>query len=135
MPLSIRCFLAVVLVSTSAGCIATPTSRAADSTPRRVAVSITPQELQGIGGSTAYDAVQSLRPQWLRARGVSSALPQAGVQVYVDHQRMGGLESLRTIPRAWIASAEYLNGIEATRWWGTNHGDGVIHIHTLGSPS
>jgi hypothetical protein len=85
---------------------------------------------------TAYDVIRTLRPAFLRTRGSStmglSAEPV--LVVYLDMIKVDGTSStnLRRIPSAQIRSIEYLNGIDATTRFGTDHGAGAILISTRG---
>lgn len=93
---------------------------------------ITAEEIAAINLSSAFDVVQSLRPNWLRERGpVSLRNPQANqVVIYVDGTRLGGMEFLRQIRAGTIASMEYLSGPEATFRFGINHVGGAILVRT-----
>lgn len=93
---------------------------------------ITAEEIADVQVATAYDVVQTLRPEYLRTRGLrsmSASEPQGAV-VYVDNVRRGGPESLRTLPRESVLEIRYLNGADATTMYGTNHGDGAILVRT-----
>lgn len=94
--------------------------------------------------STAYDLVQALRPQWLRARGnnalrISTRQTRGGemtgvsdespVMVYQDGRVLGpGVELLRSIPHASIERVEYFDAAEAQQRWGVGHPQGAIHV-------
>lgn len=77
----------------------------------------------------AFEAVQRLRPGFLRSRGPTGA-GSGGVRVYIDGQPAGGLDMLRTVPVAVIGQIEYLSASEATVRWGARFRDGVIHVQT-----
>jgi hypothetical protein len=80
--------------------------------------------------SAGDPAVMRLRPAFLR-RGQSTAV--AGVsllQVYLDNARLGGPETLETVPVESIRSIQYLSSSEATLRWGTNHTGPVILLAT-----
>lgn len=93
---------------------------------------ITAEEIADVQVATAYDVVQTLRPEYLRTRGLRSmsATEPQGAVVYVDNVRRGGPESLRTLPRESVLEIRYLNGADATTMYGTNHGDGAILVQT-----
>jgi hypothetical protein len=93
--------------------------------------------------TTAYELVQSLRPQWMRARGndglrasrvetregpVTTFSDESPIMVYVDGRRLGNLETLRTIPYGEIEYIEYYDGPEAQQRFGRNNSQGVIHV-------
>jgi hypothetical protein len=74
---------------------------------------------------TAYDAVQTLRPNWLHAGGGADP-----VQVYVDDNHAGGLEVLQTIRISSIARMRHIDGIQAPARYGAGHTGGVILVTT-----
>lgn len=95
--------------------------------------------------SSAFDLVQSLRPQWMRARGADALRTQtvetlrgaqqaitdeSAIIVYVDGRRLGNLDMLRTVSYGDIDRVEYYDGVEAQQRWGTGHSQGVIHVIT-----
>lgn len=77
-----------------------------------------------------FDAIQALRGNWLRDRGSDSFNKPTTIQVYLDNQRLGGIEQLRTINPRTVAQVRRFDGIEATSRWGMDHGAGVIAITT-----
>lgn len=87
---------------------------------------ITAGEIAATPASNAYDLVQHLRPDWLRVRtigsmsGASSSTPatvssSSGMSklgalvtlVYLDGNKLGEIDALRTLPT---------NGIQSMRW-------------------
>jgi hypothetical protein len=90
--------------------------------------------------STAFDLVQALRPQWLRARGSNSlrivtrgdanwVADESPIVVYQDGRLLGpGVELLRSIPHASIEQVEYFDAAEAQQRWGVGHPQGAIHV-------
>jgi nucleotide-binding universal stress UspA family protein len=92
---------------------------------------ISRSELDAAGSVTAYDAIQRLRPNFLRDRGpVSlvnvSARPQA--VVFVDQTEYGTLESLRTFAASRLEEVRFFPGAEAATRFGSVYGSGVIQI-------
>jgi hypothetical protein len=94
--------------------------------PRSSAHAITAREIAAVSGpTTAYDAVQRLRPMWLfTRRGAGRPV------VYVDNVWRGGFEELYRISPAEIQEIQLFRGYDATTRWGTGHGDGVILVTT-----
>lgn len=97
---------------------------------------ITRQEIQQAHVNDAYQAVQKLRPQWLRSRGsmsVTSAGPQdqALPVVFVDGQQYGDLSQLRGIQAMDVQSISYLSPNDATTQFGTGHSGGAILVTTV----
>src|SRR5450432_682608 len=80
--------------------------------------------------STAYDAVQSLRSNWLNAKGPDSFTSPTEVRVYLNSTMLGGVETLREISTPTVAFIRHYDGISATARWGLGHGAGVIYVST-----
>lgn len=118
-----RCWIAVLLASACAG----------GATARGPAS-------QGLGDvlvaeqvrqfSDAFQAVQALRPMWLRGRGTDSIRNPSQVWVYMDNSRLGGVGTLRTISTLDIGEIRFYDGLEASQRWGIGHGAGVIALFT-----
>ncbi|HKJ92396.1 MAG TPA: hypothetical protein VJ957_04465, partial [Longimicrobiales bacterium] len=111
------------------GCATTRAGRPADPNV------ITQDEIQTVpASSTAYDVVRLLRPQFLYRRGVQSIRdpvdPSAGILVYVDGVRVGGVDELKSIPSDQVQQIDRLNARDATTKYGTGHGYGVIAVTT-----
>jgi len=129
-------FVLVLAASLAGGCAG---RRAEGSSPppqsREV---LTRQQIDGAHATNAYEAVERLRSRWLRQRG-STQMPASGggpqvrenpIAVYLDDQRLGTIESLRTIEVAAIRYIRYFSPVEASARWGFNHGGGVIFVST-----
>ena len=88
----------------------------------------------GEADATAYELIQRLRPNWLRARGqVSLGSPEAAYAlVYMNEVLYGGLMTLHQIPPGQIERMEFIRGIDASIRWGTGHTAGIISIVTGG---
>jgi hypothetical protein len=84
------------------------------SRPARDMNRISRAEIEAVGASDAYHLVQRLRPNWLRARATRSFNLETVILVYADMNRLGGVESLRSIPPGSIDSIEYLDPSRAT---------------------
>jgi len=89
---------------------------------------ITKEQLTKNHYSTVYDAVESLRANWLQTRGTDSFQSQSQVKVYLDNTMYGGIESMRNIATNTISFVRYFDGVSATARWGLDHGAGVIYI-------
>lgn len=115
-----------------AACASAPSSSGASTTPSRVRGSrdvITADELASIDVQNALQAVQRLRPNFLRAQGPTSITQgQQSVVVYVDNARMGGPEALEQIPITDVKEIRYLNATDATQRYGTGHTAGAIVV-------
>jgi hypothetical protein len=104
--------------------------RSSQSNARNRGAVISAQELATAAELNAFDAVQRLRPMWLRTRGpVSLSLQaRAGVRVYINGSRRGQLEELRAFRATDIESITYLSAPEATLRFGIDHSDGAILV-------
>ena len=91
---------------------------------------ITTDEIRESSATTAYEVVSRLRPAWLRKRGMSSFNREEMILVYRDGLRMGPPEALRQLNADQIESISYMDGIQATQRFGTDHGNGVIVVTT-----
>jgi len=96
---------------------------------------ITAEEIARENVSSAFEAVERLRPQFLRSRGKTSTdsrdeptTAQPLPVVYMDETRFGGIASLRDIPVSDIKEIRYISPSDATTMWGTGHANGVIQI-------
>ena len=92
---------------------------------------ITLDEIERSSVATAYDAVQRLRPAFLRTRGRGSI--RFGAQqavVYLDDTPIGGPDALRRINARDVMSIRYLRGPDATTRFGTGHEGGAILVTT-----
>lgn len=123
-----KTMLALFLFSTA--CASGSTGEARVPQPDRNV--LTTSEIALSSGTTAHDVISQLRPQFLRARGLSTlALPvPATAVVYVDNMALGGIEALRNIDAQTLLRIEYMNAADATTRFGTDHTAGAILIFT-----
>jgi hypothetical protein len=83
---------------------------------------------------TAYDAVEQLRPQFLRTR----ANPTVGgrrvdpVRVYVNGTLWGDPESLVRIRAEEVVRIRYIRPADAQTRFGMDHGSGALEVSTTG---
>jgi hypothetical protein len=123
--------LALLLTLTGCGAASTRTAGTARD-PDIISI----EELDGRNYASAFEAVQSLRPQWLRVRpptslNVSRAQAEAGeLVIYVDNIRFGDVRSLQGLPVNQLESLERVEASDATQRWGTGHASGAIAIIT-----
>ncbi len=94
---------------------------------------LTQEEFGSASFRTAYAAVESLRPRWLRSRGSGSFRGSSQVQVYFNDSRLGGVAQLRNIPISSVSSMQFIDGNTASARWGLNHEDGVIYVLSIDS--
>ncbi len=114
--------LAVVILGSACASSGQPDQ----SRPRRSRNLITADELSGLSVSSAYEAVQRLRPAWLQTRG-RSPLPV----VYRNNTRWGSdPRSLESIQIDVISEMRFLSASDATTRYGTGFTGGVILVVT-----
>jgi len=96
---------------------------------------ITAEEIERAGPTvgSAYDAVRTLRPRWLRSAGDVLALPRGGsdvrvarLHVYLDDRDVGDLEYLKTIPAERVQTLRWLSTNEAGARFGPSEGPAIV---------
>ncbi|MBX6366243.1 MAG: hypothetical protein IRZ00_20550 [Gemmatimonadetes bacterium] len=118
--------LAILLLLACAACLG---SRSTRSHPDRSL--ITREEIEATGFRNAFEVVEALHSNWLRARRAEASPGQPGeVLVYLDGTRLGGVETLRTIELGPVVYIRHFDGMAATARWGLDHGQGVILVST-----
>ena len=115
--------LGLVLLSSGTAC----GSRQAGTGARVDRSVITVDQIQQGGYRNAYDAVEGLRATWLKERP-DGLTTQREIQVYLDNSRMGGVQMLRQIATAQIASIQFIDAATAINRWGVDHSLGVIMV-------
>ena len=110
------------LVLTAAACSSTGTTSAR----RSSSDVLTAEDLETVGALNCYEAVQRLRPSWLRTRGRVSMASQQGIRLYVDGMHRGYVSEMTAIRASAVERMEHLSGPQATSRFGTDHGDGAI---------
>lgn len=97
----------------------------------------------GSGLITAQDAIQRLRPNWLRppmgrtaTAGMLDGLGDRGPApkeaiLYIDEVRQPNLEQLRTVQASKIVEMKYLDQNRAVQMLGPGHEAGAILIVTV----
>lgn len=125
-----------------AGCAAASAPQAGGTAPAPARVErgslnlITSAEIEAAGADmlNAYDLVERLRPTMMRFRnqtaGTRSTGDVLGPVAYVDDQRLGALDLLRTVMRASVREIRYLSATDATTRFGTGHPSGAIQVLT-----
>lgn len=123
-----RYLVAVALLALSACAAQSGAPRSGTRDPNLITI----EELENVGASNLLDAVHRLRPQFLRSRGVISLqdpTPPTAV-VYLDGQRVGGLEFLQRMSPLGVVSVRYMSSVEASSRYGLNHEGGAILVST-----
>jgi hypothetical protein len=124
---------------------------------------ITAEQLKSRTFPDVYQAIESLRGHWLRARNLNppsgalvnpgaagdpgrtgsgppasglgsggTGMPRdaAGIQVYLDGTRLGGIETLKGLPVVTVYSVRRISGTDAQARFGIGHSDGVLFVAT-----
>lgn len=107
-------------------------------------------ELAASSATNAYEAVQSLRPNWLIIRGVHNFTETGGlsggersltatpgtpqIRTYLDWATLGEVEHLRQIPMLDIQSIQFLSPAQAALRFGAGHTHGAIVVLTAVAP-
>lgn len=95
---------------------------------------ISADELAEVEATNAFDAIQKLRPAFLRRGRVNyDDDTVAHPIVYLDGLRLGGVDELRRIRKTELVRIEYLGGGDATLRYGTGHKGGALLLTTRAS--
>lgn len=88
---------------------------------------ITTAELVQAGDVSVYEALDKLRPQFLRSRSAvgTNAAP---VRVYIGGLQMEGLDHLREIMARAVKEVRYLEPQQANARFGGNNSSGAIVV-------
>jgi len=89
---------------------------------------LTQEQMRENNFTNAYDAIASLRANWLVVRGTDSFSTPSEVLVYYDQTKLGGVENLKAVTVNQVVYMRRYSGIEATQRWGVGHSAGVIFI-------
>ncbi|HMI47367.1 MAG TPA: hypothetical protein VK481_01705 [Gemmatimonadaceae bacterium] len=91
---------------------------------------LTEDEISTISVASAYEAVERLRPMFLKTRG-RSTINAGGSEyatVFVNGQFYGDLPNLRNIMASEVREIRYLNGPDAVTKYGMRYGSGAIDV-------
>jgi hypothetical protein len=93
---------------------------------------ITADEIANSNASNAYEAIERLRPAFLRTRGSQSLQNTAppSAMVYLDGMRYGPVTSLAQIPAMGVISIQYMSALEASQRFGLGNEGGAILVAT-----
>jgi hypothetical protein len=103
------------------------------SPPRADSQLITEDEVIASSGTTAYEVIHELRPNFLSYRGETSfdkGTSRPFPNVYVDDQAYGSVSILHSIPASDVSTIRLYRSWEATTKYGTGNAGGVIAIST-----
>lgn len=103
---------------------------------------ITAEEIAATEANTMWEALQRTvryarfgesstgAPVRVHRRGFSSISLIEDMPIYIDRVQVRDLTILDALPAADIEQIQVLSGVDATTYYGTNSGDGVILIRT-----
>lgn len=86
--------------------------------------------LQLLGGYLRIDEDENSQPSRISSRGRSSIILRSEPQIILDGVRLVEYEVLHGMGAHLLERIQLLSGPEATTWYGTNSGHGVILITT-----
>ncbi len=130
----------LALVGLTAACAARP--RPLTEADRSRGTVITSEDIARTGARTMWDALRSTvkfarfdessqgTPRRIHRRGASSVELIDQMLIILDDVRIVDLRILNELPARSIDQIRLLSGIEATTFYGSNAGDGVIIIST-----
>ena len=128
---SLRLVLGTALALPVAACTS---HRSGDSTtPRTDHAVMTQQQMIEHQFKTVWDAVEALHNNWLQVRGTDSFGVNSNpseILVYMDNNRLGGVETLQSVPVSAVVYVRHYDAVEATARWGVGHSQGVIFLST-----
>jgi hypothetical protein len=95
---------------------------------------ITAEELARVSGKggTAFDAVQALRPRWLKVHETfmegepTDLVKSQGAHVYLNDVDQGDVDYLKTIPAELVAELRWLSANQAASRYGPTNGPAIV---------
>ncbi len=93
---------------------------------------LTRDEIVAAPVSNAYEAIDRLRPSFLRPHATGGRPATAYAIVFIDGVRRGALDVLRSVAANTIKEIRYLTAADATTRYGLDIEGGVIDVRLLG---
>ncbi|MEX2466389.1 MAG: hypothetical protein WD995_05735 [Gemmatimonadota bacterium] len=94
---------------------------------------ITGEALMATHQNNLYQALQSLRPQWLRSRASASLTSSTEVALFVNEAPYGTVSDLSSIPIDAVRDVRFMSASEAGSRYGTSAGAGGLLLVRLKS--
>jgi len=91
---------------------------------------LTREEMRKSEFTNLYEIIRALRGNWLRVRAAESFGKSSEMVVYLDMQRIGTVDELRTISPVNILTVRFFDPIPASARWGMDHGAGALLVTT-----
>lgn len=92
---------------------------------------LTASEIAETRAQDVLRAIELARPQWLVTRTTGFGNGREQIQVYVESNHYGELQSLQQLSVSMIREIQFLDGRQATTRFGTGHGAGVLLVRVL----
>jgi outer membrane cobalamin receptor len=139
-----RLALAPLLAVVVTACALHPRPRSSEDRAGPNSVEISAAQIERSGASTVLNALQVHvkntvfaedgygTPQRVRRRGSSTVHLFEDMPIYIDHVQLADVRLLRDMPAREVERIRVLTGFDATTYYGTGAGDGVILIFTRG---
>lgn len=91
---------------------------------------VTAEELQRVGNVNVYDALRTIRPNFLRTRSpAQGASPEVPIRVYIGGMQMiDGMDHLRQVMARAVQEVEFLEPHQATTRFGSGNAGGALVI-------
>jgi hypothetical protein len=100
-------------------------------TVRRDPNVVTAEELADLTELSVFDALQRLRPSWVRSRGATSVMGGDGLPVVmVNNVTHDSIDILRQLRSAEVSVMRFVSGVDATTRFGTGYVNGLIEVTT-----
>ena len=94
---------------------------------------ITLEQLEAQPAGDLYQAIERLKPNWLRVRNLSLSGGNTNLpQVHVDGVPRGDVTNLRSLDKQQVRQVEFMNASDATTRFGTGYSGGVILVTSRG---
>jgi hypothetical protein len=93
---------------------------------------VTAEELADLTELSVFDALQRIRPSWVRSRGATSVMGGGdGLPVVmVNNVTHDSVDILRQLRSAEVTVMRYVSGVDATTRFGTGYVNGLIEVTT-----
>jgi hypothetical protein len=123
-----RVFVIAALIVAVSGCA--HSARVDEPRPRNNI--LTREEIAAAPVGNAYEALDRLRPNFLRPHATGGRPATAYAIVFIDGVRRGALDVLRSVAANSIVEIRYLSAADATTRYGLDIQGGVIDVKLLG---
>lgn len=124
--------MAVALAVAVSGCASTGGNGDDDDSSSSSRDLITYEQLQRMPEATALQAIQRMRPIWMRTRGTQSFGRSQSLTVVVDGSVRGGVSVLESYQAGDLNQIRYLDQRMASMRYGTRASGPVIELDTRG---